>query len=100
GRYSPSSDSWVATPVPASDQPTERQEHTAVWTGTEMIVWGGGGRGDPRIGGRYMPATGSWEPTPTNGAGVPAARSDHTAVWTGTEMIVWGGFGNNGPLDS
>ena len=65
--------------------------HTAVWTGTEMIVWGGCGSGSTlNTGGRYDPATDTWAATST-GAGVPAARGDHTAVWTGTEMIVWGG---------
>lgn len=24
------------------DEPTVSADHTAVWTGTEMIVWGGG----------------------------------------------------------
>lgn len=31
---------------------TERRFHTVVWTGTEMIVWGGEGH---RSGGRYRP---------------------------------------------
>ena len=33
------------------DLPAARSEHTAIWTGNEMIVWGGGasGRGSSRI---------------------------------------------------
>ena len=39
GRYDPSSDSWTATST--TNVPLARYSHTAVWTGTEMIVWGG-----------------------------------------------------------
>ena len=39
GRYNPSTDSWTATST--INAPTARDYHTAVWTGTEMIVWGG-----------------------------------------------------------
>ena len=63
---------------------------TAVWTGTEMIIWGGVfDTTGASAGGRYNPATDSWTPTSTINA--PSGREDHTAVWTGTEMIVWGG---------
>ncbi len=44
--------------------PADRAGHTAVWTGSEMIVWGGqdfsGFLGD---GARYNPTTDSWTPT-------------------------------------
>ena len=39
GRYNPSTDSWTATST--TNAPAGRSEHTAVWTGSEMIVWGG-----------------------------------------------------------
>jgi hypothetical protein len=79
--------------------PTARYRHTAVWTGAEMIVWGGtDGTFWLNSGGRYNPATDSWTPTST-GANVPAPRNQHSAVWTGTEMIVWGGF-VDGPMNS
>ena len=38
-RYSPSTDSWTATST--TNAPDARTGHTAVWTGSEMIVWGG-----------------------------------------------------------
>ena len=92
GRYDPATDSWTATST--SNAPSERSEHTAVWTGSEMIVWGGGRAYFHNIfntGGRYNPGTNSWTATSTTNA--PSARYGHTAVWTGSEMIVWGGLG-------
>ena len=93
GRYNPSTDSWIPTSI-GENVPSERDGHTAVWTGTEMLIWGGGGVGDsisgPASGGRYNPPTDSWITTST-GADTPGFRMDHTAVWAGTEMIVWGG---------
>jgi N-acetylneuraminic acid mutarotase len=81
-------DTWTATST--TNAPSPRYDHTAVWTGTEMIVWGG--HQPPNVintGGRYNPSTDTWSTTSTTSA--PDARTDHTAVWTGTEMIVWGG---------
>jgi hypothetical protein len=54
GRYDASSDTWVATT--ANGVPEARAEHTAVWTGSEMIVWGGQSGLSPFVlntGGRY-----------------------------------------------
>jgi hypothetical protein len=88
-----SDDTWTATPT--SNAPAARTYHTAIWTGTEMIVWGGEQSGTYfNTGGRYNPATDFWTATTTNNA--PLGRSQHTAVWTGIEMIVWGGY--NGGL--
>ena len=99
GRYDPASDSWIATSGSTLDTPTARNEHTAVWTGSEMIVWGGQGSSSVfNTGGRYNPTTGGW--TPTNTTGAPAARHRHTAVWTGSEMIVWGGLNNGVVLNT
>ena len=91
GRYNPATDSWMATS--GTNAPTGRDFHTAVWTGSEMIVWGGYNYPacDLNSGGRYNPTADSW--TPTNTVNAPLARESHTAVWTGSEMIVWGGSG-------
>jgi N-acetylneuraminic acid mutarotase len=89
GRYDPSTNSWTATST--TNAPTGRGAHRAIWTGNEMIVWGGSAHlfSILNTGGRYNPSTDSWRSTsPTN---APSARVNHTAVWTGSEMIVWGG---------
>jgi N-acetylneuraminic acid mutarotase len=94
GRYNPSIDSWTATST--TNAPEARLVHTAVWTGSEMIVWGGVPHIGPWLntGGRYNPSTDTW--TATGTTNVPAGRWYHTAVWTGSEMIVWGGYGCGG----
>jgi len=82
-------DSWGN--LASAGAPLYRRDHTAVWTGSEMIVWGGG-RGTSTWmgdGGRYDPVLDAWSPVSMTDA--PTPRADHTAVWTGTEMIVWGG---------
>src|SRR5207247_9916506 len=84
-------DSWTATSTTSA--PAARSAHTAVWTGSEMIVWGGFNNSYLNTGGRYNPSTDSWTGTSTTNA--PAARELHTAVWTGSEMIVWGGLSTN-----
>ncbi len=92
GRYDPTTDSW--TPTSEIGAPYHAA-HTAVWTGSEMILWGGCSGGECQTelpsGGRYDPATDSWVPTSLETS--PAARINHSAVWTGAEMILWGGAG-------
>src|SRR6266513_3167356 len=88
---------WTATST--TNAPAARDWHTAVWTGSEMIVWGGGNDTNYlNTGGRYNPSTNSW--TATSATNAPAARELHTAVWTGSEMIVWGGENASGFLDT
>src|SRR4029078_2907253 len=55
-------DTWTITAAGAS----ARHNHSAVWPGSEMIVWGGAGVGEPvNTGGRYSPATDTWTATTT-----------------------------------
>jgi N-acetylneuraminic acid mutarotase len=109
-RYDPSNDTW--TPVSTIAQPPLTAEHSAVWTGSRMIVWGGWDQLLPwqdavhavASGGLYDPATDAWAPISTIGAPDPRVR--HTALWTGRDMVVWGGNRgvkdelSNGDLDS
>jgi len=93
GRYDPASNIW--TSISSTNAPSVREGHSMVWTGTKMIVWGGGYNdflSSTQLlstGGIYSPTSDSW--TATSLAGAPDARTIHAAVWTGTDMIVWGG---------
>ena len=71
-----------------------RRGHTAVWTGSEMLIWGGYSIAGTTItyfrdGVRYNPTENTWDYI--NDIGAPESRANHTAVWTGSEMIIWGG---------
>jgi uncharacterized repeat protein (TIGR01451 family) len=81
-------DTWK--PTAGSGSPSARRLHTMVWTGTEMIVWGGFDNTQLATGGRYDPATDTWVPTSTTGA--PSGRYGAAGVWTGSEVVVWGGY--------
>ena len=82
-------DTW--TPTTTTNAPDNRVIPTAVWTGSDMIVWGGLTNGGFfNTGGRYNPSTDSW--TATSLSNAPDHRDGHTAVWNGSEMIVWGGY--------
>src|SRR5438270_206219 len=74
GRSSPAANGWKAPT--ATVAPAPRNSHTAVWTGTEMIIWGGGNGGFPSDGGRYSPVTDIW--TALSTASAPAPRAFHT----------------------
>src|SRR4029077_7090596 len=70
----------TCTATRTDNAPSGPESHTAVWTGSEMIIWGGFGNGMYfNTGGKYTPATDSW--TPTSITNAPAARYLHTAVW-------------------
>jgi hypothetical protein len=91
-RYSPATNSWTAITLTAA--PAARWHFPSVWSGSELIVWGGiVNTGWPFVstntGGRYNPATNSWTSTTLQSA--PSARDLQQAVWTGSQMIVWGG---------
>lgn len=96
GRYDPYTDTWK--PVTMTGAPSRRRAHSAIWTGKEMIVWGGVGpdaypSNTVNDGARYSPETDTWKPVSL--AQAPTVRTEHRAVWTGKEMIVWGGLNYN-----
>jgi hypothetical protein len=73
---------------------------SGVWTGEEVIVWGGWigrpfGLGPPQPdGAAYDPDTGRWRliaeaPMPPSAGAI--------GVWTGTEVLIWGGVTSTGP---
>jgi N-acetylneuraminic acid mutarotase len=88
-------DTWTATTI--MNAPAARETH-AVWTGSEMIIWGGSNFTSLNTGSRYNPATDSWMATSTSNA--PTGRGSYTLVWTGSEMIVWGGIDSGGDTNT
>jgi hypothetical protein len=100
---------WNATP--ATNAPSARYGHTAIWTGLAhgMLVWGGCRRpgltgcadaaGD---GGFFVPALNddgqvmTWTWTALDASTDVPGRVEHAAVWTGRYLIVWGGTNENG----
>lgn len=93
--YDPETDRW--RPLAVASAPSPRLSHSAVWTGSTMIVWGGlEASGTRRDGAIYDPARDSWQPMQS--AGAPTGRGNHWAFWTGSSMFVWGGGSNEGDL--
>jgi hypothetical protein len=78
-------------PSPAVSATAIRAGHSALWTGAEVIVWGGADEsGEARADGyRYVPTRARWRAV--RDAGAPHARRAHTAVWSSSEMLVFGG---------
>jgi hypothetical protein len=73
-------------------RPLDKNAATAVWTGNELIYYGGQevGTGLPlSTGFRYNPFSNTVVTLPTVGA---PARYNHTATWIGSDMVVWGGY--------
>jgi hypothetical protein len=64
--------------------------HAAVWTGREMLVFGGSALGVDALatGGAYAPAADAWRTL----APAPSPRGGHGAVWSGQELLVFGGY--------
>ncbi len=88
--FDPKTNTW--TSLPTNGQPSARSGYATVWTGTEMIIWGGTDSSDNNPltdGAAYNPTTQTWRTI----APAPATGLDVTgAVWSGTEMLVWGGY--------
>jgi Kelch motif len=84
--YDPMANRWRRIP-PAPIR--GRTGHVAVWTGTDMLVWGGGDfRQSLGDGAAYDPEVRTWRVL------APAQirpREQAVAVWTGREMVVTGG---------
>lgn len=92
-KYNPATDTWSAmsttnAPFPNGGDTTKLNNITAVWSGTELIVWDGhsavGGAG-----GRYNPVNDTWSSISKLNA--PTANYGFSSVWTGSEMLMWGG---------
>ncbi len=95
--YDPATDAWTA--LPTAGAPSARSGHAAVWTGSEMLVFGGGdSAGEVATGAAYDVSANKWRTLNTSGD--PVARSDSKAVWTGSELVMFGGKTSGQPVAS
>ena len=82
-------DRWTViapSPIEARSQPA------AVWTGSQMLVWGGVSGQQQDLhgdGAAYDAVHDFWQRLPDSPL---SPRSGMAAVWTGTRMFVWGGY--------
>jgi N-acetylneuraminic acid mutarotase len=104
-RFNPVKGTWQ--PVSSLNAPSKRKNHQALWTGKEMVIWGGVGALDGvnyhssmlqglATGARYNPALDRWFAMETNGA--PSARTDFSMIWSGKEAIIFGGYTSYKPI--
>ncbi len=79
--YDPATDTWRALTAGPDREGSYEGTDRAVWTGSEMLVWGITDKA-------FDPATDRWRrlPDPPLNWGGPAVT-----VWTGNQMIGWGG---------
>jgi N-acetylneuraminic acid mutarotase len=94
GAYNPTTQTWRSIVAPN----TGLFGPAGVWTGTEMLVWGGydeyacGGAPDctgSNLGYRYNPTTDQWKYITTVNA--PSPRVTAGATWTGNSLFILGG---------
>ena len=82
--FDPDEGAWRRLP-PA---PLRIKGSDAIWTGSEIIVWGGGGHRNPAAadGAAYDPVTDQWRRI----ARAPVSLTNVSLTWTGNEMIAFG----------
>jgi hypothetical protein len=94
--YDAATDTWAAVAATGTP-PSARILATAVWTGSVMVVWGGGDvadNADYNSGSRYDPVTNTWSAMTTVGA--PTGRRGAYGFWTGSRVLIYGGVDRNG----
>jgi len=89
-RFNPTTNAWQKLTNLPSGLLTWKDRPTFLWTGTELLIWGGNGAND---GYRYNPNTNSW--TTMSSAGAPVIRNFYLSCFTGTDLIIWGGTDYN-----
>jgi hypothetical protein len=93
--FDPATGRWRPLPPAPQAQQLDRRVAGAVWTGRELLVWGGitpvaGDRADgsmrPGDGLAYDPARDAWRRLPPPPRSLPASAGP--ALWTGRELLV------------
>jgi hypothetical protein len=85
--YDPAADTWRPL-APSTLQ--ARRGNVVVWSGRELLIWGGGGGTGAFLfgtGAGYDPEADAWRDLPPSpGRFIPEAE------WSGRELVVWGGI--------
>jgi hypothetical protein len=87
---------WRALPVLPAGQLERRERAAVVWTGRQLVYWGGASHPPVRThadGAAFNPATNRWATLPPAPEGQQHLEGhDGLAVWTGREVLAWGGW--------
>ncbi|MFO0629834.1 MAG: hypothetical protein U0325_29970 [Polyangiales bacterium] len=93
---------WLPIVATEGINDAPRVGHFTVWTGREVLVWGGRAPGAPTSsygdGIRFDPQTGELRAMSRIDAPTARFQEGDTAVWTGQEMLVLGGRNAQGVL--
>ena len=89
--------SWLMTSD--AHAPEARHDFGAVWTGSEVFLWGGASDSDDDrhflgTGSLYNPSSDSWSAVSTQNA--PVARAGHITVMGDEQVLIWGGYAGSG----
>jgi hypothetical protein len=89
--FDPVTNAWRQ--LPASPHDPRYRETAVAWTGSEVIVFGGGDRGtaSARRGAAYDPSADRWRAI----AEAPIGLNLSSAAWTGDEVVVFGSLLND-----
>lgn len=88
-RYNAAANAWSAIDGGKPNQPAGRSGSAVVYTGSEVILFGGQyGNTKVQSGAKYDPVTDAW----TAIANAPNPQSQAGTAWTGTKLLVWGGY--------
>lgn len=99
--YDPAAGTWRAMSVDGAPNAGSASKDAVVWTGAELIVWGGENPADRHAktgtGAAYDPVNDRWRALPLEGA--PQARLHPVSAWTGTDFLVFGGISRDTHAD-
>jgi N-acetylneuraminic acid mutarotase len=107
GIYDPSTDTWEPLPMIGGPQDNGRYGHEAVFTESEMLIWGGVGNTGGNSSGHAIYLTDTWafNPTTQQWRQLPDAPSSYFRIlaasfFDGSQMIISGGYYQNNDLSS
>lgn len=93
--YNYSDNTWDS--ISTAQSPSVRYNHKAVWTGSEIVIFGGSSVASPvsgteylNTGARYSPSVNQWTPLPAILTSFPG-RKKFAMVATTNGILIWGG---------